>query len=53
VKQYAEAARNYSPEKVGRIFGYLLEADRKSKGQGNVTLSDGLLLKETIFKILH
>lgn len=53
VKQYAEAARNYSPEKVGRIFGYLLEADRKSKGQGNVTLSDGLLLRETIFKILH
>ena len=53
VKQYAEAARNYPPEKVGRIFGYLLEADRKSKGQGNATISDGMLLKETIFKILH
>ncbi|MDG2209532.1 MAG: DNA polymerase III subunit delta [Flavobacteriales bacterium] len=53
VKQYAEAARNYSPEKVGRIFGYLVEADRKSKGQGNATTPDGALLQETIFKILH
>jgi DNA polymerase-3 subunit delta len=53
VKQYAEAARHYSPEKVGRIFGYLLEADRKSKGQGNATTPDGMLLRETVFKILH
>ena len=53
VKQYAEAARYYSPEKVGRIFGYLLEADRKSKGQGNATTPDGALLRETVFKILH
>jgi len=53
VKQYAEAARYYSPEKVGRIFGYLLEADRKSKGQDNATTPDGALLRETVFKILH
>ena len=53
VKQYAEAARHYPPEKVGRIFGYLREADRKSKGQGNATTPDGMLLRETVFKILH
>jgi len=53
VKQYAEAARHYSLDKVGRIFGYLREADRKSKGQGNASISDSFLLKEAIFKILH
>jgi DNA polymerase-3 subunit delta len=53
VKQYGEAARNYPLEKVGRVFGYLREADRKAKGQGNATVSDPMLLKETMFKILH
>lgn len=53
VKEYAEAARHYPADKVGRIFGYLREADRKSKGQGNATTSDALLLKEAVFKILH
>jgi hypothetical protein len=38
---------------VGRIFGYLREADRKSKGQGNATVEDGMLLREAVFKILH
>jgi DNA polymerase-3 subunit delta len=53
VKEYAEAARLYPVDKVGRIFGYLREADRKSKGQGNASTSDSFLLKEAIFKILH
>lgn len=53
VKQYAEAARNYPMDKVGRVFGYLREADRKSKGQGNATTPDAFLLKEAVFKILH
>ena len=53
VKQYADASRVYSQAKVGRIFGYLREADRKSKGQGNASVSDGMLLREAIFKILH
>ncbi len=53
VKQYAEASKRYAPAKVGRIFGYLREADRKSKGQGNATVTDGMLLREAIFKILH
>jgi len=53
VKQYAEAARHYPLDKVGRIFGYLREADRKAKGQGNVSTPDAFLLKEAVFKILH
>ena len=53
VKDYASAARVFSAAKVARIFGYLRDADRKSKGQGNATVSDGMLLRETVFKILH
>ena len=53
VKEYASAARLYSPVKVARIFGYLRDADRKSKGQGNATTTDGMLLRELVFKILH
>lgn len=53
VKQYAAAARHYNMAKTGRIFGYLREADRKSKGQQNATTSHGMLLREAVFKILH
>ena len=53
VKEYASASRLYSPAKLARIFGYLREADRKSKGQGNATTSDGMLLREAVFKILN
>ncbi|PCJ80039.1 MAG: DNA polymerase III subunit delta [Bacteroidetes bacterium] len=53
VRDYASAASKYPISKIGRIFGYLREADRKSKGQGNATISDGMILRETIFKILN
>ena len=53
VRDYAAAARLYELNKIARIFSYLREADRKSKGRGNATVSDGMLLRETIFKILH
>ena len=53
VKEYASAARLYPPAKIARIFGYLRDADRKSKGRGNATTTDGMLLREAVFKILH
>jgi DNA polymerase-3 subunit delta len=53
VRDYAAAAGAYPVGKLARIFGYLREADRKSKGQGNATISEGMLLRETVFKILH
>jgi DNA polymerase-3 subunit delta len=53
VRDYSSAAKVYSVSKVSRIFGYLRDADRKSKGQGNATISDGMLLRETVFKILN
>lgn len=54
VKDYAQAAANYSLGKLASCIGYLYEADLRSKGvrnSGNVT--DGEILKEMIFKIIH
>ena len=54
VKDYESAARNYSLPKVFDIISLLREYDLKSKGvdsTGNVT--DGELLKELMFKVLH
>ena len=54
VQDYAVAAGNYSLGKLATCIGYLYEADLRSKGvrnSGNVT--DGELLKELIFKVIH
>ena len=53
VKDYARAAGTFGPDKVERIFGYLRDADKKAKGRDNATVSDGMLLREAVFKILH
>ena len=54
VKDYDVAARNYAWPKVFSVIGWLREYDLKTKGvdaTGNTT--DGELLKELIFKIIH
>lgn len=54
LKDYETAAKNYDAFKVFQIFGYLREYDLKTKGvdsSGNT--SDGDLLKELVFKIIH
>lgn len=54
VQDYATAARNYSLGKLATCIGYLYETDLRSKGvrnSGGVT--DGELLKELVFKIIH
>lgn len=53
VKEYTLAARNYSPAKLERIFGYLRTCDKKSKGIDNATTDAYDLLQETLFKTLH
>ncbi|RLD56624.1 MAG: DNA polymerase III subunit delta [Bacteroidetes bacterium] len=53
VKDYQTAARYYSFQKLTRIISYLKEYDLKSKGVGSVSATDGELLKELLFKILH
>lgn len=53
VRDYEVAARNYSPVKLAQIISYLREYDLKSKGVNNVSASEGELLRELLFKILH
>ena len=53
VSDYQKAARSFPPGNVIQIISYLREYDLKSKGIGNLSASDGDLLKELIFKILH
>lgn len=53
VKDFQVAGRNYSLKKLIAIIGYLREYDLKSKGVNNISASDGELLKEMMFKILH
>ncbi len=54
VKDYEIAGRNYDKAKLFRIFNFLREYDLKSKGvDATGNLSDGDLLKELIYKIIH
>ncbi len=54
LKDYERAAQNYSLGKLASCIGYLYEADLKSKGvRNNGTISDGEILKELVFKIIH
>lgn len=54
VKDYAYGAKNYSLPKVMDVIDYLHQYDLKSKGVNNSgNVSDGQLLRELVFKILH
>ena len=53
VQDYQTAARNYSIKKSVKIIEYLRDYDLKSKGVNNSTTTNGELLKELLFKILH
>ena len=53
IGDYEIASKNYSREKLKRIFSYLREYDLKSKGVDRGSSTEGELLKELVFKILH
>ena len=54
VRDYATAASNYPLGKLASCIGYLNDADLRSKGIRNAgTVTDGELLKELVFKIIH
>lgn len=54
VKDYALAARNYKLGKLASCIGYLYDADLRSKGVRNAgTVTEGEILKELVFKIIH
>src|SRR6056297_3085996 len=53
LKEYEMAGRAYTPKKVVQIISWLREYDLRSKGKNNVSTTDGELLRELIYKILH
>lgn len=53
VNEYERAGKNYNAVKLRAIFGYLREYDLKSKGVDRGSATEGELLKELVFKILH
>lgn len=52
-KSYLPAMRNYSGTKVMNIIGAIRRTDARSKGVDNPATSNGDLLKELLFFILH
>ncbi len=53
IKDFAEAARFYNLKHCTRIISILREIDLKNKGLGAVNMTEGELLKELVYKILH
>ncbi len=53
VGDYERAAKNFSIGKLKSIFSYLREYDLKSKGVDRGSATEGELLKELVFKIMH
>ena len=53
VREYLTAATNYPLPKVIRNIGYLREADLGLKGVTSLSMSEGKLLKELVFKLIH
>ncbi|MDR0872295.1 MAG: DNA polymerase III subunit delta [Prevotellaceae bacterium] len=52
-KDYELALRNYPAKKVMDIIALIRTCDARGKGFGNPSASNGELLKELIYKILH
>ena len=52
-KDYLAAAKLYTAGKLVNIISLLRSYDMKSKGYEGNTTSDGELMKELVFKILH
>jgi DNA polymerase-3 subunit delta len=53
VSDYEREAKNFPVNKLKSIFNYLREYDLKSKGVDRGSATEGELLKELVFKILH
>jgi len=53
IREYRTAANSFSLSKTESVISLLHEYDLKSKGLNSINVSEGELLKELIFKILH
>ena len=52
-KEYLIAMQRYSGVKVMKIIEEIRYSDAKSKGVGNASQTNGEILKELVYKILH
>lgn len=52
-KELIQATKIYPPKMISRNIAYLHEYDLKSKGVNNASFSEGDLLKELVFKLMH
>ncbi|HEX8547694.1 MAG TPA: DNA polymerase III subunit delta, partial [Cytophagaceae bacterium] len=53
VKDYLIAIKVFAPNHTVAIIGHLRKADIMSKGIDAVSITEGQILKELVFKILH
>ena len=53
MNDYIAALQYYKPGKTMQIISLIREFDARSKGVNNVSIPDGILLKELIYKIMH
>ena len=53
IQDYQTAAKNYPLHRLVAVISYLREYDLKAKGLENASATDGELMKELVFKILH
>lgn len=52
-KEYLQAMRNYPPHKVVENINWLHQADLQSKGITGGSITDGQILKELVFRLMH
>jgi DNA polymerase-3 subunit delta len=50
---YIQAMKNYKPGKTMQAVSFIRACDAKSKGVDNVSVPDGKLLAELLYKIMH
>jgi DNA polymerase III subunit delta len=53
VKDYKAAVRNYPLSKIEKVFYLLNEYDLRSKGVDNYGTTEGELIREMVYKIIH
>jgi len=53
ITDYMPALHYYKPGKTMQIISLIRECDARSKGVNNSSISDGSLLKELVYKIMH
>jgi len=53
IADYMTGLRNYKAGKTMQIVSLIRECDARSKGVNNASVTDGSLLKELVYKIMH